>query len=412
MAQSIVVYAIPLYLILIFIELMVDRYRGTGYYRLNDAFGSLSLGIMSRSSKLIVLSLGALFMDHVLPQARWFEMSADSALTWIFAFVAYDLTYYWSHRMGHTLNLFWAGHAIHHSSEEYNLTTALRQTSSGIWGWIFSIPMLMLGVPVEVYLTCAGLNLIYQFWVHTRHIDRLWNWFEWLMVTPSHHRVHHAQNAVYIDKNHGGVFIIWDKMFGTFQAELDDEAIIYGVRRPLHSFNPAWANVQIWWSLIKDAWRTDSWWDKCRIWFMPTGWRPADVEQRYPIAKSDLAKFKKYDPQVDSASQWYGFAQLAMNVGLLIYFLFFMSGLEFGVLLLAFIVISLPLVTTAWLLEGRGHQWELSRLVFSAAAYVIALPVMSATSAQVFGTYLILNGALYAYLWWVKGVEHKAASAG
>jgi sterol desaturase/sphingolipid hydroxylase (fatty acid hydroxylase superfamily) len=409
--MSILIYAVPLYLILILIELVVDRRRNTGYYRLNDAFGSLSLGILSRSSKLVVFSLGALFIDSLLPELRLWQLSEDSAWVWLFAFVATDLTYYWSHRMAHTLNLFWAGHVIHHSSEEYNLTTALRQGSSSILGWIFSIPLLMLGVPAEMFVTCMALNLIYQFWVHTRHIDKLWPWFEWLMVTPSHHRVHHAQNAVYIDKNHGGVFIIWDRLFGTFQAELDDEEIIYGVRRPLQSFNPVWGNLQVWWSLIVDAWRTRSWWDKLRIWWMPTGWRPADVEARYPIVKSDLTAFVKYDPQVDKSIQIYGLVQLALCVGLLGYFLFFMGGLDYWLMLFGFVMISLPLVTTGYLFEGRDGKIEGYRLLFSWIGLLAALPVLSLASAWVFGVYLLLSSFYYSYVWLLAAGGQKAAPA-
>jgi len=286
MGDAILLAAIPLFLLLIGLEYWLDCRRGTGHYRLNDVYGSLSLGIISRSSKLVVLGLGAYVMQHLLPSLSLpiFTEARYQWLAWPLAFVIYDFFYYWGHRMGHQINFFWAAHSIHHQSEDYNLTTALRQTSSSILGWIFTAPMLMLGVSVEMYVTCAALNLIYQYWVHTQHIDKL-GWFERFMVTPSHHRVHHAQNACYIDKNHGGVFILWDKWFGTFQEGLSSEPPIYGIRRALHSFNPLWANVHVWSSLCSDAWRTRSWWDKLRIWWMPTGWRPADMEEHYPIKR-------------------------------------------------------------------------------------------------------------------------------
>lgn len=394
MKDLILLMATPLFLLSIALELWIDRRRGTGYYRFSDAFGSLTLGILSRSSTLVVFSLGGLVIDRLLPQARLMEWDASSVWTWVFTFVAYDFMYYWLHRTGHSLNLFWAGHAIHHQSEDYNLTTALRQTSSEIWGWVFGLPLLMLGIPLEVYLTCGALNLIYQFWVHTQHIDKL-GWMEWVMVTPSNHRVHHGQNPEYIDKNHGGVFIVWDRLFGTFQPELDHMQTIYGARTPLHSLNPVWANCQVWSSLVRDAWHTSSWWDKCRIWFMPTGWRPEDVQRDYPSQHSDLDDFHKYDPVADKMTRGYCLFQLAAAVPLLVYFLEHFKGLDYGLMLLGFIMITLPLITTAWLLEGRRQGWETVRLVVSWVGFGLAWNLMSSSSVVVFGGYLLLNSMVY-----------------
>lgn len=396
MGDLILLAAIPLFLGLIALELWVDRRRGTGHYRFNDAFGSLTLGIMSRSSSLLVFSLGAVFIDRVLPEARLFHWSADSIGTWVVTFVLYDFCYYWAHRMGHTLNLFWAGHAIHHQSEDYNLTTALRQTSSSIWTWVFSAPLLMLGAPIEVFLVSGALNLIYQFWVHTQHIDKL-GWMESIMVTPSNHRVHHGQNPEYIDKNHGGVFILWDRMFGTFQPELDDVKIIYGARIPLQSLNPLWANLQVWSGLIRDAWHTRNVWDKFRIWFMPTGWRPADLDERLPVQKSDLSCFEKYDPQVDAPIRLYGLFQLAAAVPLLVYFMLHFPGLSYGLLALGFLMITLPLITTGWMLEGRGTGWETIRLMASWVGFAASWSLMAASSVWVFGGYLLVNSLVFLY---------------
>ena len=398
MMDLILLGAIPLFLSLIALELWVDHRRKTGYYRFNDAFGSLTLGIMSRSTNLLIFSLGAVFMDSVLPDVRLAEWSSTSVWTWIVTFVLYDFCYYWSHRMGHTLNLFWAGHAIHHQSEDYNLSTALRQTSSGIWGWIFSAPLLMLGAPVEVFLTCGALNLIYQFWVHTQHIDKL-GWMEWVMVTPSNHRVHHGQNPEYIDKNHGGVFILWDRLFGTFQPELDDVDIIYGgtyATEILQSDLGQYASVG---GLIRDAWHTRSWWDKARIWFMPTGWRPADVEQRLPVEKSDLDCFERYDPKVSMATRNYGLFQLAAAVPLLVYFLVHFEGLDYLLLSLGFVMITLPLVTTGWMLEGCGDRWEKVRLLASWIGFFMSWNLMAISTVTVFGSYIVLN--TLAYVWFL-----------
>ena len=404
MSDLIIMAAIPCFLGLIALEYWADRKSGNGHYRLNDAFGSLSLGVMSRTSSLMILSLGALFIDQVLPEARWFEWSSSNPITWIATFVLYDFCYYWTHRMGHTLNVFWAGHSVHHQSEDYNLSTALRQTSSSIWTWIFGAPLLMLGAPVEVFLICGALNLLYQFWVHTQYIDKL-GWMEYVMVTPSNHRVHHGQNPEYIDKNHGGVFILWDRIFGTFQPELEDVEIIYGVRSPLQSFNPIRANLQVWSGLIHDAWHANSWWDKCRIWFMPTGWRPKDVEIQYPVEKSDLEAFEKFDPKVSFEIHRYALFQLAAAVPLLVYFVWHFTGLSYLLVSLGFLMISLPLVTTGWMLEGRGERWEKIRLGCSWIGFAASWGLMAPSSVAVFGGYLALNSAVL--LWLIKSRSHS-----
>ncbi len=161
------------------------------------------------------------------------------------AFVVYDFCYYWLHRLGHERNILWAAHSVHHQSEEYNLSTALRQTSTGfLLSWIFYLPLAVLGVPLAVFITVAALNLLYQFWVHTRHIPKL-GWYEGFFVTPSNHRAHHAQNPLYMDRNYGGVFILWDRLFGTFQQEDDAEPPVFGVTRPLASWNPLWAEPAV-----------------------------------------------------------------------------------------------------------------------------------------------------------------------
>lgn len=305
--MNIILIAIPFFFLLIALELIADRLRKTQYYRLNDAISSLTLGIVSRAAdiakKFVPFTLYVVFVEHIsiiqLPDSPW---------VWVLAFVMYDFCYYWTHRMSHEINILWAAHVVHHSSEEYNLTTALRQTSGGFLTWIFYVPMALLGIPWEIFLAVGALNLVYQFWVHTRHVPKL-GWYESVFVTPSNHRVHHAQNQVYIDRNYGGVFIVWDRIFATFQEELDEEPCIYGIRKPLASWNPIWANLHFYWQLIKDAWRTDNWKDKLLIWFKPTGWRPADVALKDPIAPADLSKFKKFDIEISGWQKCYALLQ-------------------------------------------------------------------------------------------------------
>ena len=309
-----VLYAIPFFFLLIALELVVDHWRGVRTYRLADAINSLSAGVLSQALGLLTKALGILVYAVAFEQLALFQLDANALWVWLLAFVFYDFCYYWNHRIGHERNVFWASHVVHHQSEEYNLSTALRQTSTGfLLSWIFYLPMAIAGVPPLVFLTVAALNLLYQFWVHTRHIPKL-GWFEWIFVSPSNHRVHHAQNPVYMDRNYGGVFIVWDRLFGTFQEELDEEPVIFGVTTPLASWNPLWANLQFYVQLWRDAVRAGSWWDRLRIWFMPTGWRPADVAAQYPLAKPDLASFRKFEVPLGRGRQCYAALQFAVYV--------------------------------------------------------------------------------------------------
>lgn len=322
-----ILYAIPVFALLIVIEIIYDRYKGTGFYRVNDAITSLNAGVLSRVHvifrSLVPLTIYSLIVEHI----ALVQLSSDWVL-WLIAFVLYDFCYYWHHRFGHEVNLFWAAHVVHHSSEDYNLSTALRQTSGSFFGFIFYIPIALLGIEPMMLLAVASLNLLYQFWVHTQHIPKL-GWYEWIFVTPSNHRVHHATNQIYIDRNYGGVFIIWDRLFGSFQEELDDEPCMYGIRKPIKSWNPVWANLHFYTQLVRDAWHTKSWRDKCRIWFMPTGWRPADVEEKFPLPRFDPATFKKYNVQLPNRTRWYCLIQQV--VLLLVTFLFMQSVSEFSV---------------------------------------------------------------------------------
>ncbi len=231
-------------------------------------------------------------------------------MTWLAAFVAYDLCYYWQHRFGHERQFLWAAHVAHHQSEEYNLSTALRQTSSGfLLGWVFYVPLFLLGVPAKMVVTVGAINLIYQFWVHTRHIPEL-GWYEWVFVSPSNHRVHHAQNSCYMDRNYGGVFIVWDRLFGTYQRELPEESCVYGIRGPIHSWNPWTALTHVYVDMIMDIKRTRSWRNRLKVLVARTGWQPSDVAQKWPRAKNDLSCFERYDPPSSQWLRWYGAIQI------------------------------------------------------------------------------------------------------
>jgi sterol desaturase/sphingolipid hydroxylase (fatty acid hydroxylase superfamily) len=316
--MNIILYAVPFFFLLIFIELLLEKNKGTDYYRVNDSINSLTVGVLSRMTGIVKQLFPLTIYVVVYEQLALFQMES-SWWMWVTAFLLYDFCYYWNHRLGHEMNILWAAHVVHHSSEEYNLTTALRQSGSSFFSWIFYLPMAILGFEPLVLITVGSLNLIYQFWVHTRHIPKL-GWYEWVCVTPSNHRVHHAQNQIYIDRNYGGVFILWDRLFGSFQEELDADKPIYGIRKALKSWDPLWANVHVYAQLGQDCWHAERWQDKLLIWFKRTGWRPADVEQNYPLSKVDLTQFRKFNIPLSLINKWYSLIQysLVVFVGLLL----------------------------------------------------------------------------------------------
>ncbi|WP_375744417.1 MULTISPECIES: sterol desaturase family protein [Pseudomonas] len=360
--MNFILYAVPFFFVLIAAELIADRWRGVSNYRLADAVNSISTGVLSTTTGLLTKGVGLVTYAFALEHLALVRLPADSVWVWVFAFVLYDFCYYWLHRMGHERNILWAAHSVHHQSEDYNLSTALRQTSTGfLLGWIFYLPMAVLGVPLLVFVSVAALNLLYQFWVHTRHIPKL-GWFEWCFVTPSNHRAHHAQNALYMDRNYGGVFIIWDRLFGSFQEEDDNEPVIFGVTTPLASWNPLWANLQFYAQLWDDARRAERTWDKIRIWFMRTGWRPADVAAKYPMSKPDLSQFRKFEVPLDSRQQWYVGLQFGVYVALGSYLLNLERSLPTGALLLGWGAMAFGLFVLGVALENRPWAGRLEVL--------------------------------------------------
>ena len=309
-SSIIITLAVPAFFILIFIELIYGLASGKSNYRLNDTFTSISLGLISRYIPLLGLGIQGAAFAYVAQYYNLKLFSPSSLWVWVFAFFLYDFCYYWMHRLHHEVKVLWATHVVHHHGEEFNLSTALRQTSTGfLWKWIFYLPIFIVGIPPEVFVTVAGVNLVYQFWVHTEHIPKL-GWYEYVFVSPSNHRIHHAQNKNYVDANYGGVFIIWDRIFGTYKEEMEELKPIYGTAKPLRSWNPFKANLDIFREMLLDSSRTRSFKDKIGVWFSRPNWRPEDVKNKYPIIKNDLDNFKPYDPEVSSQVKIYGWIQL------------------------------------------------------------------------------------------------------
>ena len=365
--------AVPFFLIALLVELAIDRARGTGHYRANDAINSLSAGTLSTTldyfTKIVPIYFFGLAFQHLAIfdiERAWFDTSLRGLSLWLVALLAWDFCYYWAHRCGHEISLLWASHAVHHQSEDYNLSTALRQTSTSfLFNWVFYLPLFIIGLPIEVVVTCNAIDLIYQFWVHTQHVGKL-GWLDRVLVTPSNHRVHHAQNARYIDRNYGGILILWDRLFGTFAEERDDDPVVFGVRKPLTSWNPFWSNAQVYAYLWFDAVRTQRWRDKLGIWFRRTGWRPQDVADRYPKRATDLDDFEKFDPPVQKSVKRYVLGQFvaAAFAVLAIGALYAKQGVQ--AVLLPCVALWTALYVFGLFNEGRGsaRSVEMFRLLF------------------------------------------------
>lgn len=319
---KILLVAMPVFLLLVLLEKWYGWKKGFETVRNMDMISSLSSGVTNVTKDVLGLSIALIGYDWLVSHLAVTSIKA-SWLTYLIAFIVLDFAGYVVHAIDHRVNFFWNSHIIHHSSEEFNLACALRQSVS-VFVRLFIVlllPAALLGVPSQVIAVVAPLHLFAQFWYHTRHINKM-GWLEKVIVTPSHHRVHHAINPEYMDKNYGQIFIFWDKMFGTFQEELKDIPPVYGVSRPVQTWNPIRINFMHMGLLFKDAWRASNWKDKLRIWFMPTGWRPADVAEKYPVYKiEDVYDFEKYDTAYSKSFLAWTWFQLIMLL-LLISYLF------------------------------------------------------------------------------------------
>ena len=350
---QIIVLATPVFLLLIAIEYLVGRRRNNNTYRLNDAMSSIGLGIMSQLVGVLTALLTVGIYTLVFTQFSLAKLPADALWVWAVGLVFYDLCYYWQHRFGHTVALFWASHVVHHQSEDYNLSTALRQTSSGwVGNWLFYLPMALLGFPPLVFAVVALIDLLYQYWVHTQQIGKL-GWFDRWFCAPSNHRVHHAVNEQYLDRNYGGIFLVWDRLFGSYQAEDDAVPCVYGTRGPLRSWNPVWANLHNYADLARDSWRAQHWGDKLRVWFKHPGWRPADVAAKWPKPAFDIRRVERFDPPMSAAAQALAAVAFLGLLGAAALFLWNAHRLTLTEQIASVAVVVLGLCFVGWLSERK-----------------------------------------------------------
>lgn len=304
-----IVLSIPIFFLLIGIELVVERLSHRKLYRLPDAIANMSCGITSQLSGLFMRVLGIGIYELLFEQVAIFNVKAGLPgwAYWLTLFLLVDFAYYWAHRMSHEINLFWGGHVVHHQSEDYNLSVALRQSSfQVVWTFAFSLPIAVVGFNTYDFALVSALNTLYQFWIHTETIKKL-GWLEYVFNTPSHHRVHHGRDPKYIDKNHAGSLIIWDRMFGTFQAE--EEKPTYGITKPINSWNAVWANFSHY-AVMADELRTiPRFIDKVKYLFKKPGWLPADMGGYRPAPAVDKNKYRKYDTPAPVLLNYYVLAQ-------------------------------------------------------------------------------------------------------
>ena len=386
-----IVLAIPVFFALIGVELVVARCQGRSLYRLNDSVNDLSCGILQQLLGVALKTV--LFAGYVwvYESHRLLEIPVESAAAWIACFFGVEFFYYWFHRKSHEINVFWAAHVVHHQSEEYNLAVALRQGAfQQGFSWIFYLPLALAGFPPVMFLALSSFNTLYQFWIHTRTIGRL-GAFEWVFNTPSNHRVHHARNPKYIDRNHGGTLIIWDRLFGTYVAE--EEEPVYGITTPLRSWNPVWANLHYWAELAGKARRTSSLADKIRLFLARPGWHPAELGGYVGPEEVDGASYCKFDTPTSRQRGLYVLVHFALVVTGAAIFLFNASRVEeLGGALVSGLVVT-SLVTLGGLLEQKrwGVRAETLRVAFAPA---LLTTFLSGGSANLLGPAALSLGSL------------------
>ena len=363
--MDLILAAIPFFFLLIFIELAYGIVRGKNTYRLNDSINNISMGSLSRLQGLVIIGLSGTIYEIIVARYQLAQLSDQALWVWISCFLLYDFAYYWKHRLGHEVALFWGSHVAHHQSEDFNLSTALRQSSIDFYGFLFYLPFFFLGFPAEILFTVVSLNLIYQFWVHTEHVPKLGP-FEWIFVSPSNHRVHHGRNKVYVDKNYGGVFILWDRIFGSFQEELAEEPVAFGLRKPLNSWNPVWANVHVYWRLILDFYAVPGVLNKLKLLVKPPGCR-ADTQQSHcKLEGKSVDLTQKFDPEISRFSLIYTAVQFTLTVALSLAVLLSAGSLDYLLLGAVVTYLFFSFFVHGTSLEGREFALtlEIVRLVF------------------------------------------------
>jgi alkylglycerol monooxygenase len=364
--------AIPIFIVLIGIEMTAAKRMGIKVNNPADMISSLSSGVTNTTKDGLKFGIILISYAWLVDHFTLYKLEPVWAAVLV-AFIVQDFTGYWMHRLNHRVNIFWNRHIIHHSSEEFNLACALRQSISETihFGAILMIPAAVLGVPATIFAVLGPIHLFMQFWYHTRLIDKM-GWLEKIIVTPSHHRVHHGINPEYLDKNYSQILIIWDKLFGTFQPELADVKPVYGILRPANTWNPVIINYKHLWQLIQDAFHAEKLWDKIRIWFMPTGWRPEDVAQKYPVKTID-DPFEQIKYKTENSLTLLGWTYIQMTLSLILMFLMFYMASQHGLFITGLIALFLLANVFSYtsLMDGKKYSLLADGLKLGILSFII-----------------------------------------
>ena len=366
--------AVPVFFVLIGLELLVARARRRRVYRFTDSFADLGCGVTQRVVLLLfeVALLGA--YELLYQHGRLWTFAPDSVWPWVIAIVGVDLGYYWWHRLSHEVNLLWAVHVVHHQSEDYNLAVALRQAVlSPLTVMPFYLPLAVLGVPLLPYFIVTALSTLYQFWIHTELVGRM-GVLEHVINTPSLHRVHHGVNPEYLDKNYAATFICWDQLFGTLRRE--EAPVVFGVSHPLRSFDPVWAQVQPLWALWQAMRRAPTTREAIRFMLASPAYHPDWLGPIEPRRGVDPEALPKYDVQPGRTVVRYVFVQLALVILAAFALLTWHQALSTAALATAVTWVLVSLVAGAALLEGRRWAVGLEAARMAAFAGVVAIVLL------------------------------------
>lgn len=402
--------AIPVFLVTMVLEWALARRQGLAVFRFHDTVTDLSCGILNQVFGVFVKGLILALFVAMYERFHLFELSATSALTWLIAMVGVDFAYYWWHRAAHRINALWAIHVVHHQSEDYNLAVALRQAWFSYPTQIaFYLPLVILGVPPLVVVLSEALNTLYQFWIHTRLVRRIGP-LESVLNTASHHRVHHGINPRYIDKNYGGILIVWDRLFGTFEPE--GEQVVYGTVTPLRSWNPVWANFSTWRELVVRARRARRFSDKVRIFLGPPEWH-TEEEGGVKLAPEVTPESRQlFDTPWDPRRSIYIAVHLVLVVAVLTGMLLVETRAPVTLLATLAALVVWATASFGFLSEGRAHArgFELARLAVSAG---VGVALVGGTTYAMPASLVILCVAMgsVAAISWIERDRNAALAA-
>lgn len=390
-----IVLSIPIFFILIGVEVLIAKLSKTRLYRFNDAVTNISCGITQQITGVFAKTVLIIGYVYIYDHWRLFEIN-ENWITWILLFIGVDFFYYWFHRLAHEISLFWGTHIVHHQSEEYNLSVALRQSAfQGFVSMAFYFPLAWVGFNPISFVTISAFQTLYQFWIHTKAIKKMPAWFEYIFNTPSHHRVHHGRNPKYIDKNHGGTLIIFDRMFGTFQEE--EEEVIYGVTKPLASWNPVWANFDWYADMWNDLRKPMSWKDRVRLLFNKPGWLPEHLGGYRAPHEIKKEENKIYDTEIPNGLNYYILFQYIVVLGITTIFLFNLDSFPRlqQLLVAGFIIVSITNLGGIFEKKHWAEILEWGRWFFVVMAAIYALTRLSVDPIYVSVLLLLVSISLF-----------------